>query len=135
MDYHVTTAEMDLARQLHEMNLQWPYGTGDQFCTDDSDEMEICLEIQMQGGDISVSSHSKRHALEEVRWLPKRTQAIQWLNERGWKLTIESNQSMAHVEGINRQKGGVIEGFGHTELEAIYSAMLQALESMEFLGD
>ncbi len=132
MDYHLTTAELDIARELHEMNLSWPYGVGDHFCTN-SEGMQICIAIEREGEKTLIRSHEGTHSLEEVSWLPKRTQAMQWLLERGWKITVQSNERMARVEGLNRQSGGtgVIEGFGKTELEALYAAMLQVLEQQD----
>jgi len=127
MDYHHTPAEMDLARQMRDVNLDWPYGIGDHFCTL-QDIMYICLEISGQNGDIQIVSHQDRFPLIQVYWLPKRSQAMQWFLERGWKLVIQTNERMTRMEAINPHTGDVIEGLGKTEMEALYDTMLRVLE-------
>jgi len=129
MDYHITVSEMDLARQMRDMNLQWPFGTGDHFCTPDN-KMMVCLGVEGQGEQASVASHDGRFPLNNVSWLPKRTQAIEWLTEREWKLVIHTTEKSTTIEARNH-KYGVAEGFGRTELEALYDTMIHVLELQE----
>ena len=127
MEY-VTPAMMNLARQLRDINLDWPYGTGDHFCTS-ADKMQICLGVEQDGENVWVQSHGEQFALKEVAWLPKRTQALQWLMERGWKLTIQSNEKRTLIQAINTRNPGMpVEAFGQCELEALYDTMLRILD-------
>jgi len=120
---------VDLARQMRDTNLNWPYAVGDHFCTS-LGQMETCLEIDQSNGDVWLRSHNGRFPLKDVAWLPKRTQALDWLQEHGWRINVHGDEKSARVQAVNAHSHGspVLEAIGHNELEAIYDTMLQILD-------
>ncbi len=137
IDYHYTPSEMDLAREMKDFGLKWPFGIGDCFCTSE-DQMYVCINIVEEDSKtwIEATKQKLRFSLEEVVWLPKRTQGIQWLKERGWRLTFKTQGNNSILEAIGGEPSTIplIEGFGRTEFESLYSVMgqISQAESGEF---
>jgi hypothetical protein len=128
IDYHYTPTEMDLAREMKESGLNWPYGVGDCFCASE-DQMYVCVNTVEEGSTIWVEAAQQkmRFPLEEVVWLPKRTQCIQWLKERNWRLKFKTQGNNHVIEALGGEPSSVplVEGFGRTEFESLYGVIGQ----------
>jgi hypothetical protein len=135
MDYHVTPASMDLARQMLDLGLNWPGKVGDHFCSA-SDDLRICMEVERDGEQAwVVDANGGRLEFAGVAWIPKRSQCMEWFAERGWTLRFVPGEKYIQVEATNRlaQRAPIVEALGECEQEALFDALSQILELEEEL--
>ncbi len=106
VDYHYTPTEMDLAREMKDFGLEWPYGIGDCFCTEE-DQMFVAINIVKEDSTtwIEATKQKQRFSLKDIVWLPKRTQAIQWLKERRWRIQFKPQGNNCVLEALGGDGG------------------------------
>lgn len=119
---------LDVAYQMKLAGFRWNCRIGDLF-TKDLSEVCIVLDILKEGDTVLIcDKNNQQYAPDEVIWLPRWTECVEWLNERGYrKVCVETKPNYSSVE-ITSEHRGFINGIGKTDLEAAYSAIVQVLE-------
>jgi hypothetical protein len=119
---------LDIAYHMKLVGFKWRYKLGDLF-TKDSSEVCIVLNIQREGDKVIIfDKNDRQYNPNEVVWLPRWTDCVDWLKERGYrKVCVETKPNYSSVE-ITSEHKGFINGIGRTDLEAAYSAIIQVLE-------
>jgi hypothetical protein len=125
---------LDIAYQMKLVGFTWDYKIGDLF-TKDLSEIRIVLDLQGEGDKAMVlDKNNQQYAPKDVVWLPRWTDCVDWLKQRGYaKVCVDTKPNYSSVE-ITSEHKGFINGIGKTDLEAIYSAIVQVLE-LEGQGD
>ncbi len=122
---------LDIAYQMKLVGFRWDYKMGDLF-TKDLSEVCIVLDIQREGNQAIIFDKSNRqYSPDEVVWLPRWTDCVDWLKEHGYqKVCVDTKPNYSSVE-ITSERKGFNNGIGKTDLEAVYSAIVQVLELEE----
>ncbi len=119
---------LDIAYQMKLVGFRWDYKIGDLFTKDLS---EVCIALDIQGEydqAIIFDKSNRQYSPDEVVWLPRWTDCVDWLKEHGYqKICVDTKPTYSSV-GITSEHKGFINGIGKTDLEAVYSAIVQALE-------
>jgi len=119
---------LNIAYQMKLVGFRWDYKMGDLFTKDLS---EVCIVLDIQGEcdqAIIFDKSNRQYSPDKVVWLPRWTDCVDWLKEHGYqKICVDTKPNYSSV-GITSEHKGFINGIGKTDLEAVYSAIVQALE-------